>query len=611
MIFCCILPAAITFAEPKTPNKEPSSPSGVSSTSPNQHKVEGTWLGSLDAFSLELTMIFKIRQNSMGALTAAIDCPEQEATNLPAEKVTFEDGDLRFEVKDLHAVFEGQLKADGSTMEGQWKQGGYVFPLLLRSVSEAEIKKFWEDKSYTKVFDPDKLKEDLDFLFQTIKEVHPNMYAYTSKQDFSKLRDQLYNQISKPVTRLEFYKAVAPVVASLKNGHTLMQPPNGAFAEYLREGGKIFPLEIHWDANRVILKSCICPNDLPLGAEILTIDGQNASQFFVKAARYFPTENKAYNLGILEREKTLQMSIWLEKGEVPSLRLHIKSFDGSVDDYVVKSLNEKEIETEITANKAKYAAVSSKKPDYSYRYLSEHNTGLIEFNLFTDLERFKAFLEETFRQLKEQNVPNLIIDIRNNPGGNSTLGDEFLQYLTDKPFQQFEKYELKISQQWRSRCKSVGEEVIPGPIGSIKSFECGFIHPRDNPLRFGGNVFLLVGPKTGSSASSFASAVKHFRIGTLIGQETGETTVCYGDLVYGTLPHTKLGFSVACKRFVDAGGKEDGRGIIPDYEVKQKPEDTANGVDAVMQFTLNLIKDPNFGIEQKADNQIQIERTEK
>ena len=41
------------------------------------------------------------------------------------------------------------------------------------------------------------------------------------------------------------------------------------------------------------------------------------------------------------------------------------------------------------------------------------------------------------------------------------------------------------------------------------------------------------------------------------------------------------------------GSKNDGRGVIPDYEVKQKPEDTAKGVDTVLQFTLNLIKESN------------------
>ena len=33
--------------------------------------------------------------------------------------------------------------------------------------------------AYLKPLSPDKLKQDLDFLFKTIEEVHPNMYAYT------------------------------------------------------------------------------------------------------------------------------------------------------------------------------------------------------------------------------------------------------------------------------------------------------------------------------------------------------------------------------------------------------------------------------------------------
>ena len=40
---------------------------------------------------------------------------------------------------------------------------------------------------------------------------------------------------------------------------------------------------------------------------------------------------------------------------------------------------------------------------------------------------------------------------------------------------------------------------------------------------------------------------------------------------------------------------ENGK-LLSDYEVKQKPEDTAKGVDTALQFTLNLIKDPNSGL---------------
>ena len=48
--------------------------------------------------------------------------------------------------------------------------------------------------------------------------------------------------------------------------------------------------------------------------------------------------------------------------------------------------------------------------------------------------------------------------------------------------------------------------------------------------------------------------------------------------------------AVPGRSFVFAGGKDDGRGVLPDYEVKQKPEDTAKGADTVLQFTLNLVK---------------------
>jgi len=79
--------------------------------------------------------------------------------------------------------------------------------------------------SYLKPITPDKLKEDLDFLFKTIEEVHPNMHAYTSKEEFDPLQKQLYKSVNHPMNRIEFYKLTAPVVASLKNGHTFIGPP--------------------------------------------------------------------------------------------------------------------------------------------------------------------------------------------------------------------------------------------------------------------------------------------------------------------------------------------------------------------------------------------------
>jgi len=77
---------------------------------------------------------------------------------------------------------------------------------------------------------------------------------------------------------------------------------------------------------------------------------------------------------------------------------------------------------------------------------------------------------------------------------------------------------------------------------------------------------------------------------TLIGEETGDPTSLYADCIQFELPSSALHAWVASKLLVCACGKDDGRGVIPDHEVQQRPEDTAKGVDTVLEFTLNLIK---------------------
>jgi hypothetical protein len=449
--------------------------------------------------------------------------------------------------------------------------------------------------SYLKPIPPEKLKEDLDFLFKTIEEVHPNMYAYTSKEEFAPLREQLYISIDRPMNRLEFYKLTAPVVASLKNGHTFVELPFMDFQEHIKKGGKIFSLGLNWDEEKVILSYYNGPLDLPIGAEVLTIDNHNAEEFLTKTARFFPAEGKTYNLAVPQRKGWLPMFLWLEKGNVESLTLQIKTNDEQAKKYDIKVLDYNELKNfkkkESKNNESKTESTS--KPEnqwYSYRYIQEYDTGLIEFNMFENMQQFKRFLKQTFTKIRNQNVSNLIIDIRKNPGGSNTLGYELLKYLTAKRFRQNEEVQTKISHQLFRSHPHLQEQYGNVAIGSTVTEKVGFRKAGRNRLRFKGRVFVLIGPASASSSVDFASAIKHFRIGTLVGQETGDTIVNYGNCIPGELTNSGLRFHVASKYFIGAGGKPDGRGVIPDYEIKQKPQDTAKGVDTVLQFTLNLTK---------------------
>ncbi|MHC4708705.1 MAG: hypothetical protein ACYS8I_16680, partial [Planctomycetota bacterium] len=99
--------------------------------------IEGTWTGKLKTPMSEPEIVFKIARRPDGAFAATLDSPSPGATNTPADKVTFENGQLHVEVNSLMAVFDGIMGRDGSTIKGQWKQLGQSWPLTLQRLGGA------------------------------------------------------------------------------------------------------------------------------------------------------------------------------------------------------------------------------------------------------------------------------------------------------------------------------------------------------------------------------------------------------------------------------------------------------------------------------------------
>lgn len=103
------------------------------------------------------------------------------------------------------------------------------------------------------------------------------------------------------------------------------------------------------------------------------------------------------------------------------------------------------------------------------------------------------------------------------------------------------------------------------------SFDTVFYQPiavGENPLRFNGNIYLLINLETYSSASDFSQCFKYYKRGTIIGEETGGLIKSYGDIVSAHLPHSQLGLTISSKLYYDVGATEnDWHGVIPDIAV--------------------------------------------
>ncbi len=437
--------------------------------------------------------------------------------------------------------------------------------------------------------EPVKLREDLDFLLATIEKSHPNMYAYIDKIEFGALTAAAYARLDGPMQVGEFYRLVAPVVAAIRSGHTLMLPPGTA--EYMRSvaaGGKVFILTLDCTSDHPVLMEYTSTSNLPIGGKVLSINGADAARMTARYARCAASEGKVSDRRSLSN--FLPVFLWADFGTENPLSVKMQLEDGTIEEYDLEPVTMKEAE--------KLRGVEKSLEDYSYRYLAEHGTGVINWRKFRERPGFQKFLRETFAEIQGKKVQTLVIDLRENGGGDSRLGRDMVDYLYDKPYTEFSRFSVRISPLLReqqsgfiqmARTLLKGREPQDGELVSVEG-KLVQQYLSENPLRFSGQVYVLIGPKTASSAVTFASMAKHYRIATLVGEETGDTTACYGDSLRFELPNSRLQCVVACKYFVNMGSREDLRGVLPDHEVKLTPSDSANGIDTVMQYILGLAK---------------------
>lgn len=100
-------------------------------------EIEGLWLGSLKVQGgMEVRLLFNISTDPDGSVNVTMDSIDQGAKGIPVDVVTYKDGNLHLGIKSIRGTFDGTLKEDGNTIEGEWKQSELALLLVLSRVNE-------------------------------------------------------------------------------------------------------------------------------------------------------------------------------------------------------------------------------------------------------------------------------------------------------------------------------------------------------------------------------------------------------------------------------------------------------------------------------------------
>jgi hypothetical protein len=201
---------------------------------------------------------------------------------------------------------------------------------------------------------------------------------------------------------------------------------------------------------------------------------------------------------------------------------------------------------------------------FRLQFVGGDAVGILTLGTFAwpDKQQVLDFTHDAFAQLREKRVRTLIIDVRDNGGGND---DEWIEgvmpYLASRRFRTGSSYRKRVVVPDPRKHELVGS-VAQGPIDSW------FPPDRSNGLRFKGTVYVATGTGTYSSAIVFSNVMQDFHFARVAGPTGAVRSNVSGGARRTTL--TRTGLIVVAPRFLltRPSGAADPAWISPDIRLE-------------------------------------------
>ena len=409
--------------------------------------------------------------------------------------------------------------------------------------------------------------EDIEFLIKNIEEIHYNPYFMTSKEDFMKNKEELLKDFGPDsIPYRQFIPAAMKLVALMSGGHTSMSWKNESIIPELKSFIYIpFTGKLTDNLESFIVTKSSTP-EIKIGTKIESINGISIVDLYQECMSY---------IGGIPTYKNANTEILF-----PLLLFYNQQISAPYTiDFIGLERNYKSNGLEIS-ELLELINEGSKIENYTFEILG-NDIGLISYNKCQDYKAFEKFTKKTFKTIKKENITKLIIDIRQNGGGNSDLNDLLLSYITEKPYRQSSGRYWKVSEQSKKAYKEnnyekyIGEEFMTTYYALenqsiLDDFSDEMVQPEKQENYFTGKTCFLIGPSTFSSANFLADAVKTYKISTLIGTSTGEYTNDFGEQLNFVLPNSGSEIYVSSTYDIGANGNPDVfEAVTPDIEVKE------------------------------------------
>ena len=413
-------------------------------------------------------------------------------------------------------------------------------------------------------FSPQELRQDLAELEATIDRIHPDVGHSVRKPELARALSGVKAQLNRSMTRDEAWVALSALNPVMADGHLVVTFPGGASAEisrHLSTGGRLFPFDVHVAADgELFIRSGFNGEASALqGRRLEAIDGVPARQISERLFAHINGDTPALQAALLSAR--FAFFYWKLFGDKQSYRLKVAG-----------------VETVVEGRGAMPTAYADRSFEELFRFeMPNARQAVLTVNQFywREKPKFYEFTRAAFARMQAAGTQTLVIDIRANSGGDDDVWLEgIMPYIATKPYRNGSDHVLKIIEGRQKEGQKVGDVVR----GSQSTYQ----PTLDNPLRFTGKVYVLIGPYTYSSAILFSNVVQDYGFATVVGQGGAARATQSGGTQNVKLSRTQIGLVVPRFLLKRPSGAE---GLMqPDVLIPDDPFRAATAIEALLRL---------------------------
>lgn len=449
---------------------------------------------------------------------------------------------------------------------------------------------------------PEQAGKELRLLRRALVELHPGLYRYQTPAGLDLEFERAQREVAQGASPGTMYRLASRLSASVRCGHTWTNPVNqGSRMREALDALPVLPMTVRVVERRLLVTASATPA-VRASDEILDIDGRPFAQIVEELMPYLRAD------GASDGKRLAQLDSNAEGGVLDRLlpllhpprdghyTLRLRRADG-------RAFTRRVAATTAPVRDRRLLADGTAGEDLSWRFAITGDTAVLTLPTFAFWNAsfdWKAYLQQTFETLAQQNVRHLVLDLRQNEGGDSAIGQALLGYLIADDYGvpagrvvlAYERVPYLLA-----RYLDTWDFGFFDRTGKVTRNADGTWRYTDPPAavriqpaapRFSGTVAALIGPRMSSAGFLLARDLRASGRAVLIGEPTGGNRrgLNGGQIAWLTLPYSGVAVDIPLQATVH--DDEPDAPILPDVPVPTTVEDVVAKRDAAREKALTM-----------------------